>query len=283
MTNLIIRNEETLINSKEIRNSFVGRTNVLERVKDLALLPGTELATSAQVANFYGIDNNAIRSLVYLYRDELESDGMHFLKYNEIKESIDLTPNLKEMNALGINRAGTNVFTKRAILRLGMIIRDSEVAKEVRTQLLNIEEHASVEVKTFEINNELQLQANVGIAVASGNMVEVIKAIKELEEYNNRHVIEKAQKYDAFLDEEGTINLTTFGKKFLNGMTARKIREILQAKGVLFMKQTNGAYLPKKGYEEFFFIKMAEYNGVQNNQTRLTREGIDFIVDLMNK
>jgi len=283
MTNLIIRNEETLINSKEIRNSFMGRTDVLERVKDLALLPGSELATSAQVANFYGIDKNAIRALVHDYRDELESDGMHFLRYSEIKELIEVTPNLNEMNALGINRAGTNVFTKRAILRVGMLLRFREVAKEVRTQLLNIEEHASVEVKTFEINNELQLQANVGIAVASGNMAEVIKAIKELEEYNNRHVIEKAEKYDAFLDEGGTINITTLGKQFLEGMTARKVREILQAKGILFMKQTNGAYLPRKGYEKYFFIKIAEYNGVQNNQTRVTREGIDFIVDLVNK
>ncbi|MED1621671.1 hypothetical protein [Bacillus pseudomycoides] len=201
MTNVLNVKEIEIVGEKSVRDNLVERIDVLSKVKELILLPNKDIATSAQVANFYGIDKNAIRALVHDYRDELESDGMHFLKYNEIKESLDLTPNLKEMNALGINRAGTNVFTKRAILRLGMIIRDSEVAKEVRTQLLNIEEHASEEVKTFEINNELQLQANVGIAVASGNMVEVIKAIKELEEYNNRHVIEKAEKWDTFLEE----------------------------------------------------------------------------------
>ncbi|EEM03854.1 hypothetical protein bmyco0002_37220 [Bacillus pseudomycoides] len=201
MTNVLNVKEIEIVGEKSVRDNLVERIDVLSKVKELILLPNKDIATSAQVANFYGIDKNAIRALVHDYRDELESDGMHFLRYSEIKELIEVTPNLNEMNALGINRAGTNVFTKRAILRVGMLLRFSEVAKEVRTQLLNIEEHASVEVKTFEINNELQLQANVGIAVASGNMVEVIKAIKELEEYNNRHVIEKAEKWDTFLEE----------------------------------------------------------------------------------
>ncbi|MGG3652709.1 hypothetical protein ABES36_14920 [Bacillus pseudomycoides] len=211
MTTLLNTKGIEIVEEKSVRDNLVERVEVLSKVKELVLLPNKDIATSTQVANFYGIDKNAIRSLVYLYRDELESDGMHFLRYNEIKELLEVTPNLNEMNALGINRAGTNVFTKRAILRVGMILRDSEVAKEVRTQLLNIEEHASEEVKTFEINNELQLQANVGIAVASGNMVEVIKAIKELEEYNNRHVIEKAEKWEAFLDEDGTVSLQFVG------------------------------------------------------------------------
>jgi len=283
MTKVLNVKEIEIVEEKTVRDSLVERVEVLSKVKDLFLLPGTEVATTKQVADFYSVSQTTLRQLINIHRKELESDGLQYMKYAEIKALVNITPKLDELHNLGINRMGTNIFTKRALLRVGMLLRDSEVAKEVRTQLLNIEEHTSLEVKTFEINNELQLQANVGIAVASGNMVEVIKAIKELEEFNNRHVIEKAEKYDAFLDEEGTINLTTFGKKFLNGMTARKIREILQAKGVLFMKQTNGAYLPKKGYEEFFFIKMAEYNRVENNQTRVTREGIDFIVDLMNK
>lgn len=81
----------------------------------MILLPGTELATSAQVASFYEIDINTIRALVRNNREELESDGLHFLNYTGIKAVIELPPNLNEMNALGINRAGTNVFTKRAL------------------------------------------------------------------------------------------------------------------------------------------------------------------------
>ncbi|MBJ6718683.1 Bro-N domain-containing protein [Bacillus sp. PR5] len=38
-----------------------------------------------------------------------------------------------------------------------MLLRDSEVAKEVRTQLLNIEEHTATEVKTYEIDYEQEV------------------------------------------------------------------------------------------------------------------------------
>ena len=52
-----------------------------------------------------------------------------------------------------INR-GLKVFPQRAIPRIGMLLRDSDVAKEVRTQLLNIEEKASGETKTHDIDEE---------------------------------------------------------------------------------------------------------------------------------
>lgn len=40
---------------------------------------------------------------------------------------------------------GVNLFPKRAILRVGMLLRDSEVAKEIRTRLLDIVHDAKEE------------------------------------------------------------------------------------------------------------------------------------------
>ena len=45
-----------------------------------------------------------------------------------------------ENTKLVVPNVGIILFPKRAILRMGMLLRDSEVAKEVRTQLLNITE-----------------------------------------------------------------------------------------------------------------------------------------------
>ncbi|WP_373560911.1 hypothetical protein [Bacillus cereus] len=39
-----------------------------------------------------------------------------------------------------------------------MLLRDSEIAKKVRTQLLNIEEKATIESKVADIDEEMQLQ-----------------------------------------------------------------------------------------------------------------------------
>lgn len=124
------------------------------------------MATREQVAKFYGVDHNTIKWTVNSHREELESDGMRHMKYSEIKGLINLTLNLELMKELGIGKVGANIFTKRAILRVGMLLRDSEVAKEVRTQLLNIEEHTAAEVKTYEIDYEQDLHLKLGQAIA---------------------------------------------------------------------------------------------------------------------
>lgn len=55
---------------------------------------------------------------------------------------------------------GILLFTRRAILRVGMLLRDSEVAKEVRTYLLNVEHDTQEKMPeiiddiTEEINEE---------------------------------------------------------------------------------------------------------------------------------
>ncbi len=139
------------------RDNLVNRVEVLERVKNLLLLPELEMATTQQVARFYGVDHNTLKLLVHHNRAELESDGMKHMKYGEIKELINLTLTVDSMKELGIGKVGSNIFPKRAILRVGMLLRDSEVAKEVRTQLLNIEEHTATEVKTYEIDYEQEV------------------------------------------------------------------------------------------------------------------------------
>ncbi|XLP22300.1 hypothetical protein ACFMB7_28300 [Bacillus toyonensis] len=143
---------------------------MLHRVKELLLLPNLEMATLQQVSDFYEVDNKSIDKLCSRHKDEFKSDGV--LKYSkrDILESLSRhlvgLETIKGVNVLSfedgtsmrISNRGSRVFPKRAILRVGMLLRDSEVAKEVRTQLLNIEEKASADVKTADINEEMRLQ-----------------------------------------------------------------------------------------------------------------------------
>ena len=69
-----------------------------------------------------------------------------------------------------------------------MLLRDSVIAKEVRTQLLNIEEKSSDEVKVQDIKEEQRLMLNVGMAYASGNIEAVMKATTEYNAFQNRHI-----------------------------------------------------------------------------------------------
>ncbi|PEO31452.1 hypothetical protein [Bacillus toyonensis] len=138
----------------------------------MILLPELEMATLNQVAEFYGVNNKTLTNLIVDHRGELESDGYTVVSGKDLVSALKApakTQNMRGYFLLDGNKIGYKanaLFPKRAILRVGMLLRDSEVAKEVRTQLLNIEEHTAAEVKTYEIDYEQQLHLKLGQAVA---------------------------------------------------------------------------------------------------------------------
>lgn len=186
----LITSQETFIIDANVRESHMNRVEVLEKVKGLLLLPNLEMATTKQVADFYEVNQNTLRQLIKERRDELEQDGLHYKKYAEIKALGNLTSKMEELTALGISRVGVNVFPRRAILRVGMLLRDSVIAKEVRTQLLNIEEKTTQEVKVADINEEQSLQIAVGQALVTGDINVFAHASEKLIEFKRRHINE---------------------------------------------------------------------------------------------
>lgn len=189
--------ETQFIDDRLLRDKSVGHYEVLEKVKDLLLLPGTELATVKQVADFYEAGEEAIVSIYSRHADELESDGMYVAKYKELSnlqyESLKTSKGrvtfiFENGTELDFPTRGQKVFPRRAILRVGMLLRDSVIAKEVRTQLLNIEEKTSEEVKVQDITEEQRLMLNVGMAYASGDINAMLKATTEYNAFQNRHI-----------------------------------------------------------------------------------------------
>lgn len=207
--------ELQLVEEKGLRDSVVGRTEVLDRVGELLLLPSTDFATTEQVAIYYGVDIEAINSITNRHRDELESDGMKVFKKSEIERYVQNEQNVNiarhqgfisfsyEGVVIKIANRGARLFPKRAILRIGMLLRDSEVAKEIRTRLLDIihdTEEQSPEIVqgiASEISEEKQLMLNRVEAEMNGDYDLVCeinaklfalknKRIKELERLNEK-------------------------------------------------------------------------------------------------
>ena len=142
--------EIQLVENKELRERNIGKVEVLAKVGGLLMLPGDMWATTKQVANFYGVSEVTIRTVVKRNYDELAEDGYGAWKAEDFRKFQDetflnvttskgkLIVTFKDGNTLEFGARGVGLFTKRAILRVGMLLRDSEVAKEVRTRLLNI-------------------------------------------------------------------------------------------------------------------------------------------------
>lgn len=195
-----LSNATKLIENKELRDKLVERVNVLDKVKDLLLIPKTERANIKQVANYYEVGEEAIKSIVFDHDDELLSDGMIRLSGKETRTflvSCSLQPTNRkgyfEVDGIKFANKLNVMFNKRAILRIGMLLRYSNVAKEIRTQLLNIEEKTSDEIKIQDITQEQKLMLEIGMAVASGNATAVAIASSNLIAFKNRHITKLEQ------------------------------------------------------------------------------------------
>jgi len=187
---------EDFVSKSDLRNKMIDRIDVLNKVKELFLIPKIELIPMRQVAEFYETTVYAIRSVYQRHRDEIDSDGV---KIMTSKELFSLTQN--ELDFKKYNRSGYYVpfgnteivitgskliyFSPRAVLRIGMLLRDSEVAKEVRTQLLNTFECATEEQKTEAIDEEGRLLLDI-IRAESDDLVAV--GLKKYRDYMNRHI-----------------------------------------------------------------------------------------------
>ena len=140
--------EKDLIESKDVRESLIARVEVLDRVKELNTLADTDYMTTRQVAEFYEVGVEAINSIARRHDEELTSDGYELRRKSEIIEILNIqNEHLTSVTGKTIVEApdltihipnrGLRLFPKRAALRVGMVLSESEVAKEVRTMLLN--------------------------------------------------------------------------------------------------------------------------------------------------
>lgn len=201
---------------KELREQYIDRVDVLEKVKSLIMLPDIELMTVAQVADFYEVDVEAIQKVYQRNRTEIKEDGVVGLssKYligqvvqldivNRTKTYAEVK--FKDGTKLILPNRGIKAFSKRAVLRIGMLLRDSKVAKEVRTQLLNTFEEAPVEAKTVNINEELDIQAKIGQAFLSGDIMQIAEAVTEGMAYKNRHIAKLESQNDDLKLVNGTL------------------------------------------------------------------------------
>jgi HJR/Mrr/RecB family endonuclease len=131
-------NEAALLESKTLRDSALERTDVLDRVKALSLLPDGMHVTTAMVAAYFGVTTEAIRQLKARHHEELVSNGMVTLQGPELaKFKRDVLSRFSE--GYPQPRSSLTLYSRRSVLNVAMLLRDSEVARQVRTYLLDME------------------------------------------------------------------------------------------------------------------------------------------------
>ncbi|MCQ8190592.1 DUF1664 domain-containing protein [Streptomyces rugosispiralis] len=133
--------EIALLESRALRDSVIERTDVLDKVKVLIMLPDGLHITTRMVAEYFEVGEEAVKSLAKRHREEFQSNGMHILRGSELqvfeRSNLDLSN-----SSYPQGRAHLTLYPRRAVLNVAMLLRDSDIARRVRTYLLDIEESA---------------------------------------------------------------------------------------------------------------------------------------------
>lgn len=173
--------EKDLLENNKTREEFLERVDVLEKVKELILLGDSELATTQQVADYYEVGFEAIQSLVKDNREELTSNGLLNKTGKEVKslgKSLKDIANFKgyfTLFGVRMNNRNNLLFQKRTILNVGMLLRDSEIAKQIRNVLLDITQDVcdgkdNVRENIIEeIDEKKQIQLDIVQAMMDGD------------------------------------------------------------------------------------------------------------------
>lgn len=277
---------KNLVTNKDLREELIDKVEVLDKVGTLLLLNELDMATVEMVAEYYGVTVEVVKMCVKNNRDEIENDGYKVWKKLDFNESkINLLSSTKTNFTVGLGESelvvsnrGVALFPKRAILRIGMLLRDSAVAKEVRTQLLNVVEvvkENNDEMLVQEIDKEKQLYMNIMFAT---NDAERAIAINEHLKYMNRYK-EKAKRYEEVYHSEKIYTVTDVAKDL--GMSARKLNSILNKIGVQFKK--NGTWYLYSQFEHLV-PSHCDYHITEYGQTmKWTNVGREWIMELLKE
>ncbi|NJB82123.1 DNA-binding protein [Wenyingzhuangia aestuarii] len=153
---------------KDLTKSAIDRQNILNNSKAIELIQNkTGLRglfykdefkfTTKMVADFYDVDTRTIKRYVDKYEEEIIHNGYCVLKGQKLKEFKEMFGHLisanddvsqRDMNVPLSKKATENqsykkikalaVFNYRAVLNIGMLLTESEKAKQVRSLMLDI-------------------------------------------------------------------------------------------------------------------------------------------------
>lgn len=254
----------TAVAARGERDQLANRTDVLDKVGVLRTLPDDMHLSTPMVAAFYEVDEDTIRQLVSRNRAELDSDGFTTVTRADVSDKLSLTWSDLGFPAKSHTAA---LFTRRAVLRIGMLLRDSDVARRVRDMLLDVE------------HSDLNVDVSAITRLEIAQMLVNAETERLALEAENKALAPKADAYDTFLDTTGKFNVGAVAKML--GTSQNKLFRDLRNAGVLIAK---GAMrnTPYQQYMHHFEVKAHEFERSNGElgcsyTTYVQPSGIDFI------
>lgn len=215
--------ENELLTNVKRREENMNRVEVLDAVKTLLSLPNTELYTKDMVINYYEVEIDTIDKLISRNIDELTKNGYKVkTKENLLTDGLSVKTKRGGFNVLdndgNIVASGSNkgiaTFTKRTVLNVGMLLRDSKIAQEVRSRLLDIthdaeKDNGSMNTVVSELNEEQQLMLSRMEAEFNGDFEKVCEINAKLFALKNKRIKELEDEVESITVHSLTIEEST--------------------------------------------------------------------------
>ncbi|WP_329202597.1 hypothetical protein [Streptomyces sp. NBC_01435] len=162
--------EVALLESRALRVEQMERVDVLDKVKSLVMLPdGIHLRTE-DVARYFEVSTEVVKKVTQRHRAEVAENGLRLMRGAELREfHRDMLSLWAAEGGESYPQAATQLtlYTRRTVLNVAMLLRDSDIARCVRTYLLDAEQdlragYASLEHRVTRVESCL---AGVGTAL----------------------------------------------------------------------------------------------------------------------
>ena len=284
------QNEREIIMAEE-------RLEVLDKVKKLVFIKGTEYMTTKMVADYYEVPESTINSVIGRHREELTKNGMKKFTNKELK-SLNI-----QDEYFKIPNTGMILFNKRSILNVGMLLTESPIAEDVRALLLDnheqltnihdkLENGEEITKEDIDKSNplyfvnrekelrqqELEIAGRLAMSIINGDMNSCMSISCEMNKIKDDLVDLEKERNDLLVHSNKTYTAselaTECGFKSANAFNKdlheRKIQYKVNGTWKLYSEYDG------KGYTE---TKQTEKNGITIYNTRWTGEGRKFLLE----
>ena len=276
-----------LINKEEDRQYIIdntSKTDLIDMLKQYGKV--VDYMTEPMVANFYGVPNKTIETIANRNKEELKSYGYRVYKKSEIL-------NLQTEGLENIPNRGLRLYPIQAIIIIGVMLTDSSIAEELRSNIIKRIFSPKVEfnLDTKELLKELRelrrevenLNSKINILSDNQNKNSNIETSKV--NYKDENIIDDFN-YSRFLNHINNLtdNTVLTKKEFLNLFNSYKFYR--KELGIMalnkFMNENNLIYgndrLTDYAKENNILTRDTYKN---HNKVFFTKNGILYISNLL--
>lgn len=151
-----------ILEKEELRQEILNNSrslNIMNKYKTITTISNTEYETLDRVAKYFEVDYDCIRMTVKRHKEELIKNGLLILSPKDTRSFLPDILSVKtfrggfEVDNRKFNNRHNYLVNKRCFLNIAMLLRDSKIAQEIRSKMLDI-------ILNGNSNNEISIINN---------------------------------------------------------------------------------------------------------------------------